>query len=63
MESAQGRREIPGGTLPLMIAHFEGCRSTDTSGKTYFDYMMGWGTALLGFRRPEVEAAIRSQME
>jgi glutamate-1-semialdehyde aminotransferase len=60
---SQGRHKIPGGTLPLMIARSEGCRSTDTSGKTYIDYMMGWGTALLGFRRPEVEVAVKAQME
>jgi glutamate-1-semialdehyde aminotransferase len=52
-----------GAPLPLMIASSEGCRSTDTNGRPYIDYMMGWGTAILGFCHPAVDAAIRSQLE
>jgi glutamate-1-semialdehyde 2,1-aminomutase len=59
---SQGLQEVPGGGLPLMISHAQGCRSFDTSGRAYIDYMMGWGTALLGFRHPKVESAILSQL-
>jgi glutamate-1-semialdehyde aminotransferase len=58
-----GIARIPGGTLPLVIRRARGSRSTDSEGREYIDYMMGWGTALLGFGHPAVDAAIRAQLE
>lgn len=54
---------MPGGVLPLLTRDGHGCRSTDTSGRSYIDYLMGFGTALLGFRHAGVDAAIRDQLE
>ena len=51
------------GVLPGFIASAEGCRVTDADGKTYIDYMGANGPNILGYRHPEVEEAVRRQME
>lgn len=50
------------GVYPQFVAAAEGCRFRDTTGRVYVDWVVGWGTALLGYRRPEIEAAIRDQL-
>jgi glutamate-1-semialdehyde 2,1-aminomutase len=59
---SSGIFQTPGGKLPVLIKEARGCYSTDTSGRTYIDYIMGWGTAVLGFSHPKVEAAIRDHL-
>jgi glutamate-1-semialdehyde 2,1-aminomutase len=60
---SNGIARIENGPLPLVIARAHGCRSVDADGREYVDYMMGWGTALLGFAHPRVDDAIRGQLE
>ena len=60
---SDGVARIPPGSLPLVIRSQRGCRSVDSEGREYVDYMMGWGSALLGFGHAAVEAAIRAQLE
>jgi glutamate-1-semialdehyde 2,1-aminomutase len=40
----------------------DGCWLTDTTGRRHVDWSMGRGSLLLGYRRPEVEAAIAEQL-
>src|SRR5437899_2954878 len=50
------------GVYPQFIAEANGCRLVDTTGRAYVDWVLGWGTALLGYRRPEIEDAVRAQL-
>ena len=50
------------GVSPQFVASADGCRITDTTGGVFVDWVVGWGTALLGYRRPEVDAAIRAAL-
>ena len=59
---SQGVHHGRDGAYPLFTAQTEGARLTDISGRTFLDYIMGWGTATLGYRRPEVEEAVREQL-
>ncbi len=60
---SDGTARIPAGSLPLVIRRSLGCRSIDSEGREYVDYMMGWGSALLGFGHAAVNSAIRQQLE
>lgn len=69
----RARRVVPGGmsghlnaaALPAGYPQFfqrgEGCRLWDVDGRTFIDFMCGWGPNLLGWQHPEVEAAARAQ--
>jgi len=43
---------------PLYIVSGEGSHITDTAGRTYIDYMCGYGSLILGHANPEVVEAI-----
>lgn len=58
----RGTVHYPGGAFPLMAEQGEGCYLTDTSGRRYIDWIMGWGTSLLGYCHPEIERAIIDQL-
>jgi glutamate-1-semialdehyde aminotransferase len=47
------------GVYPQFVAEAKGCRFVDTTGRVYIDWVVGWGSALLGFGRPEIEQAIQ----
>ncbi|MEL6985545.1 MAG: aminotransferase class III-fold pyridoxal phosphate-dependent enzyme, partial [Actinomycetota bacterium] len=51
------------GVLPGFIAAAEGCRVTDVDGRTYIDYLAANGPNLLGYRHPEVEAAVEAERQ
>ncbi len=51
------------GVLPGFIAEAEGCRVTDADGRRYIDFLGANGPNILGYRHPEVEAAVRRQAE
>lgn len=51
------------GVLPGFIAGAEGCRVTDPDGRRYIDFMGANGPNILGYRHPEVEAAVRRQAD
>jgi glutamate-1-semialdehyde 2,1-aminomutase len=48
-------------TEPVILADGDGARVSDVDGRTYIDYIGGWGPAILGHGHPAVVAAIRSQ--
>lgn len=50
------------GVYPQFVADAKGCRFVDTTGRVYVDWVVGWGSALLGYGRPEIEEAIRRQL-
>ncbi len=70
---ARARRVTPGGmTGHLNAAHLpsgypqffergQGCRLWDVDGRSFIDFMCGWGPNLLGYRHPQVEAAAARQ--
>ncbi len=50
-----------GGVYPQFVARARGCRFVDTAGGVFVDWVVGWGSALLGFGRPEIEEAVGKQ--
>jgi glutamate-1-semialdehyde 2,1-aminomutase len=52
---ARGRDGRP---YPLFIREARGCRIRDLEGNEWIDFVMGWGSALLGYAHPEVQAAV-----
>lgn len=69
----RARRVIPGGMwghmnaarlppeYPQYFAKAEGARIWDVDGREYVDFMCAWGPMVLGYRDPDVEAAVRAQ--
>ncbi|MEZ4699009.1 MAG: aminotransferase class III-fold pyridoxal phosphate-dependent enzyme [Rhodothermales bacterium] len=49
--------------MPAFIERAEGCRIQDMEGRWYIDYRSALGPIILGYRHPEVDAAVRRQME
>jgi len=49
--------------MPLYIERAEGCRMQDIDGGWFIDYRSALGPIILGYRHPEVDAAVRAQME
>lgn len=47
--------------LPVTFSHGEGCRLTDTAGKTYLDALSGIAVNTLGHKHPALLAAISEQ--
>jgi glutamate-1-semialdehyde 2,1-aminomutase len=50
------------GVYPQFVAEAKGCRFTDTTGRVYVDWVVGWGMSLLGYRRAEIDEAIGEQL-
>ena len=47
--------------LPVIARTGEGAHFVDSDGRRHLGWNMGWGALLLGYRHPEVEAAIRDR--
>jgi glutamate-1-semialdehyde aminotransferase len=43
---------------PQFAREARGCRITDVEGNRYVDYLMGWGTALLGYAHERIQDAV-----
>ena len=52
-----------GGVSPLFLERGEGCRVWDADGNEYIDYVLGLLPIVLGYRDPDVDGAIRAQLE
>jgi glutamate-1-semialdehyde 2,1-aminomutase len=50
------------GVYPQFITAAQGCRFRDTTGREYVDWVVGWGTCLLGYGCRETEDAVRRQL-
>ncbi len=49
--------------LPQFLERGSGSRIWDIDGKEYIDYLMAWGSALLGHCNPHVEQQVRAQLD
>jgi glutamate-1-semialdehyde aminotransferase len=56
-------RSADGGEYPLFAARAAGCHLWDPEGRRYLDYVMGWGSALLGYNDARVRQAIVDAMD
>ena len=52
-----------GGAAPLFLDRGDGCRVTDVDGNEYIDYVLGLLPVVLGYRDPDVDRAIRAQLD
>jgi glutamate-1-semialdehyde 2,1-aminomutase len=55
--------EYPGGASPLFLERAEGAQVWDVDGNAYIDYVGALMLISLGYRDPDVDAAIRTQLE
>jgi glutamate-1-semialdehyde 2,1-aminomutase/spore coat polysaccharide biosynthesis protein SpsF len=51
------------GASPLFFTHGRGCRVWDADGNGYIDHVLGLLPVILGYRDPDVDAAIEAQLE
>ena len=51
------------GASPLFLDRGDGCRVWDIDGNEYLDFMLGFMPIVLGYRDPDVDGAIRSQLD
>lgn len=51
------------GAAPLFLERGDGARSWDIDGNSYIDYVLGLLPVVLGYRDPDVDAAIRAQLD
>ncbi len=51
------------GVTPLFLAAGHGCRVTDADGNLYIDYVQGLLSNILGYADPDVDGAVRAQLE
>jgi glutamate-1-semialdehyde aminotransferase len=51
------------GAMPFYIERAKGCRMWDIDGKEYIDYRLALGPIILGYCYPEVDEAVKKQME
>jgi glutamate-1-semialdehyde aminotransferase len=56
-------RSADGPDYPLFVTRAAGCHLWDPEGRSYLDYVMGWGSALLGYNEPRVRQAILDVMD
>lgn len=50
------------GAQPLLLVQANGSTVTDRDGRSFIDFIMGWGTSLLGHNPPAVLRALRARM-
>ena len=55
--------DADGRPFPQFVERAEGYRLIDTAGRSCIDWVSGHGSVLLGYRHPDVEAAIRAQLD
>jgi glutamate-1-semialdehyde aminotransferase len=62
LPSGRVSRGRDGRLYPLVARSASGCRIRDVLGNEWIDYVMGWGSALLGYAHPRVSDAIRAEV-
>lgn len=60
---AKGTTQYVNGVAPKFIQRAEGATVWDVDGNAFLDYSMAVGPISLGYRHPEVDAAIHSQLD
>ena len=56
-------QQFPQGAAPLFLTHGKGSRVWDVDGNEYIDMIAGLLPVLLGYRDPDVDAAIKAQLD
>jgi len=56
-------RGSAGRRYPVFASRAKGCRLWDAAGREYIDYVMGWGSTLLGYADERVQRAIIAAVE
>jgi glutamate-1-semialdehyde 2,1-aminomutase/spore coat polysaccharide biosynthesis protein SpsF len=56
-------QQYPDGAAPLFLTHGQGCRVWDVDGNEFVDMVAGLLPVLLGYCDPDVDTAIRDQLE
>lgn len=68
----QAKKFLPGGVtgdgrssspFPILMQKGKGKRLVDVDGNEYLDYHGGFGTAILGYAHPEVDAAVKKAID
>ena len=52
-----------GERTPYFVERAEGCRFQDAEGRWFIDYRSALGPVILGYNHPEVQAAVRAQLD
>ena len=60
---AKGPTQYVRGVAPVYLERGSGCEVTDVDGNTFIDLTMGVGPLILGYCHPEVDEAIRRQLD
>lgn len=60
---SKSRVQFPAGAAPLFVTHGDGGRTWDVDGNEYVDMVCGLLCTLLGHRDPDVDAAVRAQLD
>lgn len=60
---SKSRVQYPVGHAPLVLTHGDGGRVWDVDGNEYVDMVCGLLPVVLGYRDPDVDAAIRAQLD
>lgn len=56
-------RGTDGRTYPVFIERARGCHVWDPEGREYIDYVMGWGSTLLGYADERIKQAITEMLD
>ena len=59
---SKGPDQHVSGLYPVYLVRGEGCRVWDTEGRSYIDYPCALGPMVLGYRDPDVDAAVMDQL-
>lgn len=51
------------GGVPIVFDRVDGCRVYDVDGNSFVDYVGTWGPAIVGHAHPEVNAALKEQID
>jgi glutamate-1-semialdehyde aminotransferase len=60
---AKGPSQFVEGVAPKYLRRGQGVRVWDVDGNEYLDFSMGVGPLVLGYRHPEVDEAVRAQLD
>ncbi|MCX7900928.1 MAG: aminotransferase class III-fold pyridoxal phosphate-dependent enzyme, partial [Burkholderiaceae bacterium] len=60
---SKSKTQYPYGVSPYFIERGEGAHVWDADGNEYVDFIMGLAAVTLGYRDPEVTAAVRRQLD
>jgi len=60
---SKSRTQYPVGASPLFLERGDGCRVWDPDGNEYIDFVSSLLCVTLGYRDPDVDAAVKAQLE